>query len=111
MAAEKPESQQATQYSISDERGNAVSVTYTLNSWSARAWNLDRNEQRDGGYTLTDGVPWGTAEGILTGAPRLTPAANASSAGSLDLGTVRVPGAVYFGAHDPRGPAGLTEGE
>ena len=73
MPAEKPEGQQTTQYSIIDERGNAVSVTYTLNSWSARAWNLDRNEQRDGGYTLTDGVPWGTAEGILTGAPRLTP--------------------------------------
>ena len=68
-----------------------------------------RNLQAEG-HTLTDGAPWGIAEGILTGAPRLTPAANASSAGSLDLGTVTLLGAVYFGAHDPRGPAGLAEG-
>ena len=57
-----------------------------------------------GRYTLTDGAPWGIAEGILTGAPRLTPAANASSAGSLDLGTVTLPGAVYFGAHERLSP-------
>ena len=29
----KPEGQQTTQYSIADRAGNAVSVTYTLNSW------------------------------------------------------------------------------
>lgn len=29
----KPEGQQTTQYSIADGAGNAVSVTYTLNSW------------------------------------------------------------------------------
>lgn len=29
----KPEGQQTTQYSVADAAGNAVSVTYTLNSW------------------------------------------------------------------------------
>ena len=32
-AAPKPEGQQTTQYSVADGAGNAVSVTYTLNSW------------------------------------------------------------------------------
>lgn len=63
------------------------------------------------GYKLTDGTPWGIAEGIVAGAPRLTAPPGASSAGSLDLGTLKLPGATLFGAHDPRGPAGLAEGE
>ncbi len=63
------------------------------------------------GYKFTDGAPWGIAEGIVAGAPRLTTPPGASSAGSLDLGTLKLPGATLFGAHDPRGPAGLAEGE
>lgn len=63
------------------------------------------------GYKFTDGAPWGIAEGIVAGAPRLTAPPGASSAGSLDLGTLKLPGATLFGAHDPRGPAGLAAGE
>ncbi len=224
LPADKPEGQQTTQFSIADEHGNAVSLTYTLNSWfgarlvAAGTGIVMNNEMddftskpgvpnqfglvqgaanavapgktplssmsptivtKDGhvamvigspggsriititlealsnvidygmtmqeaidaprihmqwlpdtiylepyalspdtrkileteGYKLTDGAPWGIAEGIVAGAPRLTVPPGANSAGSLDLGTLKLPGATLFGAHDPRGPAGLAGGE
>jgi gamma-glutamyltranspeptidase / glutathione hydrolase len=223
LPADKPEGQQTTQYSVIDEHGNAVSVTYTLNSWFgarlvAPGIGIVMNDEMDDftskpgvpnhfglvqgaanaiepgktplssmsptivtkdgrvvmvigspggsriitvtleaisnvidygmtiqeaidaprvhmqwlpdtifverfalspdtrraleaeGYRLTDSAPWGVAEGIVTGAPRLTAPPGDTAAGSLDLGTVRLPGAAFFGAHDPRGPAGLADG-
>ena len=63
------------------------------------------------GYTITDGAPWGVAEGITVGKLRLGTAPPLSAAGSLDLGAVSMAGEAIFGAHDPRGPTGLAAGE
>jgi gamma-glutamyltranspeptidase/glutathione hydrolase len=63
------------------------------------------------GYTITDGAPWGIAEGILAGKLRLGEAPPVRAAGSLDLGAVALSGSGLFGAHDPRGPTGLAAGE
>ncbi len=65
-------------------------------------------EQR--GYRFTESAPWGVAEGIVVGAPRLAPT-GFGSAQSLNVGVPDVPGAALFGAHDPRGPAGSAAGE
>ncbi|MDT7952958.1 MAG: gamma-glutamyltransferase [Acetobacteraceae bacterium] len=64
-------------------------------------------EQR--GYKFTESAPWGVAEGVTFGAPRLTPT-DFGSAQSLNLGLPELPGAKFFGAHDPRGPAGAAIG-
>ncbi|MDP9096483.1 MAG: gamma-glutamyltransferase, partial [Pseudomonadota bacterium] len=64
-------------------------------------------EQR--GYGFTESAPWGVAEGIVAGAPRLTPS-GFGAAQSLNLGLPDLPGAALFGAHDPRGPAGAAMG-
>ncbi len=64
-------------------------------------------EQR--GYGFTESAPWGVAEGIAAGAPRLTPT-GFGSAQSLNVGLPALPGAKLFGAHDPRGPAGAAVG-
>ena len=61
------------------------------------------------GYKITDGKPWGVAEGVVTGGPALTQAAEGSGAGSLTLGTMPGGGAL-FGAHDARGGAGAAVG-
>ncbi len=65
-------------------------------------------EQR--GYGFTESAPFGVAEGITAGAPRLTPT-GFGSAQSLNLGLPDLPGATLFGAHDPRGPAGAAIGD
>jgi gamma-glutamyltranspeptidase/glutathione hydrolase len=65
-------------------------------------------EQR--GYKFTESAPWGVAEGILAGAPRLTPT-GFGAAQSLNVGVPDLPGATIFGAHDPRGPAGAAVGD
>ena len=65
-------------------------------------------EQR--GYTFTESAPWGMAESIVAGEPRLTPS-GFGSARSLNLVLPVVPGATLFGAHDPRGPAGAASGD
>ncbi len=65
-------------------------------------------EQR--GYGFTESAPWGVAEGIAIGAPRLTPS-GFGAAQSLNLGVPELPGATRFGAHDPRGPAGAALGQ
>ena len=65
-------------------------------------------EQR--GYTFTESAPWGVAEGIVVGAPRLTPT-GFGSVQSLNLGVPDLPGATLYGAHDPRGPAGGAAGK
>jgi gamma-glutamyltranspeptidase/glutathione hydrolase len=65
-------------------------------------------EQR--GYKFTESAPWGVAEGILAGAPRLTPT-GFGAVQSLNLGVPDLPGATIFGAHDPRGPAGAAVGD
>ncbi len=61
------------------------------------------------GHKVTDGKPWGVAEGVITGGPALTQAAEASGAGSLTLGTMPGGGAL-FGGHDVRGGAGAAVG-
>jgi gamma-glutamyltranspeptidase/glutathione hydrolase len=61
------------------------------------------------GYHFTESAPWGVAEGILAGAPRLTPT-GFGKAQSLNVGEPDLPGATLFGAHDPRGPAGAAIG-
>jgi gamma-glutamyltranspeptidase/glutathione hydrolase len=65
-------------------------------------------EQR--GYGFTESAPFGVAEGIVVGAPRLTPT-GFGAAQSLNLGLPELPGATLFGAHDPRGPAGAAIGD
>lgn len=65
-------------------------------------------EQR--GYGFTESAPWGVAEGILAGAPRLAPTGFGANQ-SLDVGIPELPGAILFGAHDPRGPAGAAVGQ
>lgn len=64
-------------------------------------------EQR--GYGFTESAPFGVAEGIAVGTPRLTPT-GFGAAQSLNLGLPDLPGATLFGAHDPRGPAGAALG-
>jgi gamma-glutamyltranspeptidase/glutathione hydrolase len=61
------------------------------------------------GYNFTEGGNWGVAEGILAGAPRLSPPGPGAAA-SLSTGVPELPGATLFGAHDPRGPAGAAVG-
>ena len=62
------------------------------------------------GYKFTESAPWGVAEGIAAGAPRLTQS-GFGSAQSLNIGIPELPGATLFGAHDPRGPAGAAIGD
>ena len=61
------------------------------------------------GHKITEGKPWGVAEGVVTGGPSLAPAADGSGAGSLTLGTMPG-GGPLFGAHDVRGGAGAASG-
>ena len=63
------------------------------------------------GYTVVDGAPWGIAELILVGAPRLGSAPASSVAQSLTVGDPAAFGATLFGAHDPRGGAGAAVGD
>ena len=63
------------------------------------------------GYTVVDGAPWGIAEAILVGSPRLGPPPASNSAQSLTLGDPAAFGATVFGAHDPRGGAGAAVGD
>jgi len=61
------------------------------------------------GHKITEGKPWGVAEGVIAGGPALTQAAEASGTGSLTLGAMPSGGAL-FGAHDARGGAGAASG-
>ena len=63
------------------------------------------------GYMVVEGAPWGIAEAILVGAPRLGAAPAASGAQSLTVGDAGGAGAGLFGAHDPRGGAGAAVGD
>ncbi len=63
-------------------------------------------EQR--GYGFDDAGPWGIAEGIVIGGPRLA-AGIATGAAVLSVGTPPLAGATMFGAHDARGGAGAAE--
>ena len=63
------------------------------------------------GYTIVDGAPWGIAEAILVGSPRLGPPPPSSSVQSLTIGNPAAFGATLFGAHDPRGGAGAAVGD
>ncbi|MBV8915758.1 MAG: gamma-glutamyltransferase, partial [Acetobacteraceae bacterium] len=65
-------------------------------------------EQR--GYTFTESAPWGVAEGIVAGSPRLSPT-GFGNAESLNVGVPDLPGAILFGAHDPRGASGAAVGD
>jgi gamma-glutamyltranspeptidase/glutathione hydrolase len=62
-------------------------------------------EQR--GYSFEDEGHWGIAEGIVIGAPRLG-AQDGKASAFLSLGAPPLKGATMFGAHDPRGGAGLA---
>jgi gamma-glutamyltranspeptidase/glutathione hydrolase len=62
------------------------------------------------GYQFTEGAPWGVADGITAGAPRLS-APGWGSEQSLNVGVPELPGAVLFGGHDPRGAAGAAVGD
>ena len=62
------------------------------------------------GHKVTEGAPWGIAEAIMLGAPRLGPAPPGNAAQSLTLGNPEALGARLFGAHDPRGGAGSAGG-
>jgi len=61
------------------------------------------------GHKITDGRPWGVAEGVIAGGPALVRQAEGSGAGSLTLGTMPG-GGPLFGAHDARGGAGAASG-
>ena len=58
------------------------------------------------GYTFKDERDWGIAEGVITGAPTLTPSKAAGDGGALPLEDAGLAGATMFGAHDVRGGAG-----
>ena len=62
------------------------------------------------GYKVVDGAPWGIAEAILVGAPRVGPVPPSSGSQSLTVGDPAAFGATLFGAHDPRGGAGAAVG-
>jgi gamma-glutamyltranspeptidase/glutathione hydrolase len=62
------------------------------------------------GHTVTEQAPWGIAEAITVGGPRLGPKPPGSSAQSLVLVGPDSGGATLFGAHDPRGGAGKAAG-
>ena len=62
------------------------------------------------GYKFTESAPGGHGRGILAGAPRLSPP-GFGAAQSLNVGVPELPGAMLFGAHDPRGPAGAAVGD
>ena len=62
------------------------------------------------GHKMIEGEPWGIAEAILIGAPRLGLAPVADAAQALTLGKTVVTGDTLFGAHDPRGDAGSAAG-
>lgn len=62
------------------------------------------------GYGFTESAPWGIAEGISIGAPRLAPSGFGATQ-SLNVGVPELPGATRFGGHDPRGAAGAARGE
>jgi len=62
------------------------------------------------GHKVTDSAPFGIAEAILAGGPRLGPAPVGGSAQSLVLVGPDAGGATLFGAHDPRGGAGSAAG-
>jgi gamma-glutamyltranspeptidase/glutathione hydrolase len=64
-------------------------------------------EQR--GYRFRQGQYWGVAEGILAGAPVLTPHTGDDET-VLPLGLLSTPGAALYGAHDVRGGAGKASG-
>jgi gamma-glutamyltranspeptidase/glutathione hydrolase len=62
------------------------------------------------GHTVTPSAPWGIAEAITVGSPRLGPPPPGNSAQSLVLVGPDAAGATLFGAHDPRGGAGSAAG-
>ena len=62
------------------------------------------------GHKITDSAPFGIAEAILAGSPRLGPPPPGGSAQSLVLIAPDAGGATLFGAHDPRGGAGSAAG-
>ena len=61
------------------------------------------------GHKITDGRPWGLAEGVIVGGPALERAAEGNGAGSLPVGVMPEGGAL-FGGHDARGGAGAAVG-
>jgi gamma-glutamyltranspeptidase/glutathione hydrolase len=61
------------------------------------------------GYHFTDGQHWGVAEAILAGAPAIV-APTGDDETALPLGTIGLPGATLFGAHDVRGGPGKASG-
>ena len=62
------------------------------------------------GNKVVDGAPWGIAEAILVGAPRVGPTLPGSGSQPLAVGDPEASGAMLFGAHDPRGGAGAAVG-
>jgi gamma-glutamyltranspeptidase/glutathione hydrolase len=62
------------------------------------------------GHSVTEQAPWGIAEAITLGKPRLGPEPPGNSAQSLILVAPDSAGATRFGAHDPRGGAGSAAG-
>jgi gamma-glutamyltranspeptidase/glutathione hydrolase len=62
------------------------------------------------GHSVTEQAPWGIAEAITVGGPRLGPKPSGGSAQSLVLVGPDSGGATLFGAHDPRGGAGAAAG-
>ena len=60
------------------------------------------------GYTFRDEGRWGTAEGIVTGAPTLA-GSGEKIGGALSFSMPPLAGATMFGAHDARGGAGSAE--
>lgn len=63
------------------------------------------------GHHFTSGAPWGSAEGILVGGPKLaTDEPARSDANSLPLGRLPQDAVRYFGANDSRSPAGKAAG-
>lgn len=59
------------------------------------------------GYRFADQGHWGIAEGIAVGSPRIAPVAR-SGGSTLSVSAPPLAGASLFGAHDPRGGAGLA---
>ena len=59
------------------------------------------------GYRFSDQGQWGIAEGITVGSPRIAPVKR-STGNTLSVSAPPLAGATLFGAHDPRGGAGLA---
>jgi gamma-glutamyltranspeptidase/glutathione hydrolase len=65
---------------------------------------------RDMGYKMTEQTPWGANEMIMIGVPGAAGVAEAGSSGNDAAVSGKVLPGYYYGANDPRRPAGAAVG-